>query len=268
MADSLDFTALDHPAVAQFLFYPRRSWRPAPQGAADHSVPVAPGIAVSCRFYTSGREAPSILFFHGNGEVACDYDDIAQLYNRLGINLFVADYRGYGASSGTPGFSTMLSDSHPIYLYFLGVLRDSGFVQRVFIMGRSLGSAPALELAHSYQDQLQGLIIESGFASAAGLIRYLGLPVDTASLDKLEAASLAMLLSLRLPVLILHGEYDMLIPASEAMKLFEEVQARDKRLLLIPGAGHNDIMIVGIEQYFSAIRDFVTGKADNRLPPK
>ena len=46
--------------------------------------------------------APSILFFHGNGEIVADYDDLGPLYNRMGINFLAADYRGYGRSTGRP----------------------------------------------------------------------------------------------------------------------------------------------------------------------
>jgi len=202
-----------------------------------------------------------MLFFHGNGEVACDYDGIAPLYQRLGINLFVADYRGYGASGGSPSFSSMLTDAHAIFRYSQGVLRDGGFADRIFVTGRSLGSASALVLASSYQDQVRGLIVESGVASAARLPEHLGLPVDRSALEGAEAAGLAMIRSLRLPVLIIHGEADWLLPPEEALVFHNEAGSEDKRLVLIPGAGHNDILLRGAEQYFSAITEFVMSKA-------
>ena len=261
MSNLPDFTALDRPEIAGFIFYPRREWGPPPAGATDHLVAVTPDVSVSCRFYVSGRDAPTVLFFHGNGEVACDYDGIAPFYGRLGINLFVADYRGYGASSGSPSFSSMLADAHAIFRHFLGVLQEGDFRNRIFLMGRSLGSASAVVLASLYQDQVQGLIVESGFASAVRLLGYLGFSVDRSSLESAEAAGLAMIRSLQLPVLILHGEIDSLIPVQEALAFHSEVGSKDKRLVLIPGAGHNDIMMRGAERYFAAITDFVMGEA-------
>ena len=257
--DLPDFTALDRPEITGFIFYPRRSWRPAPPGATDYLAPVAPDISISCRFYVSGHDAPTILFFHGNGEVASDYDDIAPFYERLGINLFVADYRGYGASGGIPSFSSMLTDAHAVFRHFRGILRDGGFTDQLFLMGRSLGSGSAVALASFCQDQVQGLIVESGFASAVRLLGYLGFPVDRSSLENVEAAGLTMIRSLRLPVLILHGESDFLIPAEEALAFYNEVGTKDKTLVLIPGAGHNDIMIRDAERYFAAIKEFVLG---------
>ena len=54
-----------------------------------------------------GEERPTILFFYGNGETAADYDNIAPIYNQVGLNFFVADYRGYGQSGGSPSFCSM-----------------------------------------------------------------------------------------------------------------------------------------------------------------
>ena len=67
---------------------------------------------VSCRFYKGNAEWPWILFFHGNGEVVSDYDEISPFYFKRKINLVVADYRGYGKSGGTPTITDMLSDAH------------------------------------------------------------------------------------------------------------------------------------------------------------
>ena len=158
-----EYTLLDRHDISTLIFYPRSEWYSPPPGATDHMVPVSDQIVVSCRYYRCDTEAPSILFFHGNGEIACDYDDLAPFYVNNHLNLFVADYRGYGASSGGPQFSTMVSDAHHIYGYFRNLLTEERFVDRLYVMGRSLGATPALELAAHYQDQLKGLILESGY---------------------------------------------------------------------------------------------------------
>jgi hypothetical protein len=95
-----EFKILDRPEILQFIFYPRRDFSPHPRvpNAVNHLIPVDEGISISCRFYFDDETSPNILFFHGNGEIASDYDDIAPLYTQLGINFFVADYRGYGLS--------------------------------------------------------------------------------------------------------------------------------------------------------------------------
>lgn len=259
MSQRIDYSKLDQPHILGFVFYPRPDWTPPPPGAADHSVPVEDGISISCRFYPSGESAPSILFFHGNGEVVYDYDGIASLYNREGINLFAADYRGYGQSGGMPSFSNTVADARIIFDYFRDILRSSGYSGPLFIMGRSLGSLSAVELALSYPREMKGLILESGFASAGRLLGYLSHAFQFPDLDEFEKASLERIRSITMPVLIIHGEYDEIIPYEQALVFYQNVGSKDKRLLTIPGAGHNDIFLVGMEQYFSAIKEFVFG---------
>jgi fermentation-respiration switch protein FrsA (DUF1100 family) len=94
----------------------------------------------------------------------------------------------------------------------------------------------------------------------ARLLRFLTTPVDPDRLKKLEEAVTAKVQSITLPLLIIHGEWDNLIPPSHAYYLFETVGSKVKRLEIIPGAGHNDMMLVGIEQYFSAIKEFIFQK--------
>jgi pimeloyl-ACP methyl ester carboxylesterase len=251
-----DYSVLDRPEILQFVFYPRRDWTPPPAGARDLLVDVEPGTAVSCRFYPASPGGPCILYFHGNGEVACDHDWIAPLYNRQGIGLFVADYRGYGRSDGTPTFSHMAADAHPIFRFFLETTRSPGSDNRRFVMGRSLGSHSAAELASQYADELSGLIVESGAPIGARMARRFG--PSTERMDELAEALSARVRSIGLRALIIHGERDSLIPVSAGIALHEEIGSEEKHLVIIPGADHNDIMLVATEQYFSAISDFVS----------
>lgn len=255
MSDQPDYSILDRPEILRFVFYPRRDWTPPPAGASDYLVSVEQGVSISCRFYPASPGAPSILYFHGNGEVACDHDWIAPLYNREGIGLFVADYRGYGRSDGTPTFSGMTADAHSIFSFFLETVRSSGRSEPLFLMGRSLGSHSAAELAFHYPENVTGLIVESGSPNVARLARLFGLSSERLA-DLGETLS-ARIRSITLPALIIHGERDSLIPLNEAITLHEEIGSQEKRLVIIPGADHNDIMLLGTEQYFSAIRDFV-----------
>ncbi|MCI0856062.1 MAG: alpha/beta hydrolase [Chloroflexi bacterium] len=244
---------LDRPEILQVVFFPRQDWTPPPADAHDYMVDVEPGTRVSCRFYPASDGGQCILYFHGNGEVACDHDSIAPLYNRLGISLFVADYRGYGRSDGTPTFTTMSADAHPIFEFFLETVRSSS--DRLFVMGRSLGSHSALELASQQSEHFSGLIVESGASGAARMASRFG--VSPERVEKLADALSARIRAIELPALIIHGELDSLIPVSVGIELHQEIGSEDKRLVIIPGAEHNDIMMVGTDQYFSAIEDFV-----------
>ena len=202
--------------------------------------------------------SPSILYFHGNGEVISDYDYIAPLFNQLDINLCVADYRGYGASQGKPSFSTMISDAPIIFESFIKILAQGKYKGSVFVMGRSLGSVSALEIAYRYQSKIKGLIIESGFSSVIKLLLHLDFPIGFLNFKDAEFPNLSRIRSVTIPTLIIHGEYDTTIPPSEAQALFENSAAKSKQLVTIPGADHNSIMQLGLEHYLKAIKEFLS----------
>lgn len=256
-----ELSFLDRPEVLQFVFYPRRDFAQQPDSAnfMACSIPVDEAVSISCCFYFGSEKYSNILFFHGNGEIASDYDDIGAIYNANELNLFVADYRGYGLSGGKPTLTNMIRDTHPVFAGFKQVLKEKGFSGALFIMGRSLGSASAIELAYHYQNQLSGLILESGFADMFNLFEYLGFPAGTLELTGTESHSgLELVRRITIPTLIMHGEYDQIVPVQEGQTLYDNVAAKDKRLLIIPGVDHNTIFLGGMELYLQALRDFVS----------
>ena len=252
-----DYSALDRPEILSFVFYPRRDFTKAPPSASDHFIPVDKDVSISCRFYTHSQSSPSIIYFHGNGEVVSDYDYIAPMYNQLGVNLFVADYRGYGASQGDPTFSNMISDAPIIFKTFTDILHQGHYSSDIFVMGRSLGSVSAIEAAYRYQEQMQGVIIESGFASVIRFLSHLGFPAGLLGIEDVDFPNLAKIRSITIPTLIIHGEYDSLILPTEGEALFQNSAAENKHLVIISRANHNDIMVIGKERYLEAIKEFV-----------
>jgi len=252
---------LDRPEILKFIFYPRRDF--LEKSAADNVmaglIPVDEAVSISYGFYFDGKKHPNVLFFHGNGEVASDYLPIGSIYNQIGLNLFVADYRGYGSSGGKPTLSNMIKDAHPIFEGFKQVLKEKGFSGDLFMMGRSLGSASAVELAAHYQSQLKGLIIESGFANVFNLFKYLGFPLESLGVVVPRTPySPKLLRKISLPTLIIHGEYDQIVPVEEGKVLYETIAAKDKRLIIIPGVDHNTIMSGGMQPYLKALHDFIS----------
>jgi len=252
-----DYSQIDRSSLLSFLFYPRRDFTPCPEGAFDFFVPVEEGVSVSCRFYVGHKSWPWILFFHGNGEVASDYDEIAPFYQQENLNLVVADYRGYGASGGSPNFTNLIKDAHRVFQDVGKELSRSGFGEGLWVMGRSMGSLSALELAYHYPHQIRGLIIESGFASVSRLIGHLNLPSRGIDLEGMEQERLAMIRKVSSPALLLHGELDMLIPLQEAQDLYQLLGSAQKKLVIIPRADHNTIMFTSPEKYFGAIQEFI-----------
>src|SRR5690606_37448377 len=114
MTDSTpDYSLLDQIGASASMFYPRPEAYPPPEGATDVVIDVAPGVHVGTRFYAFDRGFPTVLYFHGNGEIASDHDDIALFYRDIELNLFVAEFRGYGRSNGTPTAAALVADAHP-----------------------------------------------------------------------------------------------------------------------------------------------------------
>ena len=218
-----------------------------------------PGVKIGCRFYKADEKYPTILFFHGNGEVSHDYDDIAPLYNKLKINLLVADYRGYGHSDGYPTVANIINDAGVIFTDVKKMLKNNGYPDRLFIMGRSLGSLCAIGIA-AINESPAGLIVESG--SATSFRYYLALhklipfnhPVWEESSNFFNKEKIRMI---KIPTLIMHAENDSLIPLTEAKLNFKNSGAKDKKLVVIPHADHNTIMYADRELYFNSLVEFV-----------
>jgi uncharacterized protein len=252
-----DYSQIDHSPLLGFLFYPRRDHSPSPEGAFDFFVPVDQGVSIGCRFYVGDRNWPWVLYFHGNGEVVSDYDEIAPFYHRKRINLVVADFRGYGASGGSPTFTNLVQDAPTLFEAVKEELSRKGFQPDLWVMGRSMGSIPALELADHYPDKLKGLVVESGFASVTRLIKHLGLPSRGINLEPMEQERMNRIRKISVPALIIHGEFDNLVPLQEAKDLFAALGTAQKQLIIIPQADHNNIMFAGLEQYFEGIQKFI-----------
>lgn len=257
MTDATDYSILDRPEVLGVLFHPRPEppFAQGPPDASDLMIAVAEGVTIGARCHMAAENAPTILFFHGNGEIVADYNEMGPVYNRMGLNFIPADYRGYGRSGGNPSVSTMMADCHRILESVLKWLDDEGYRGPLIVMGRSLGSASALELAASGQESVRGLIIESGFAFVAPLLSLLGVRLQGPGLNEERGFDqLTKIRSFDGPTLVIHAEFDHIIPFSDGEALFQAATDPEKQLLKIPGANHNDIFFRGMEPYLDAVR--------------
>jgi len=252
----VNLSDLDHPLVLSTLFYPRpdRPGLSEVPGARDGAIPAGDDVVLGYRFYPHASDAPVILYFHGNGEIASGYDFVARLYHRIGVSLLVVDYRGYGWSTGQPTVTALLGDVEPIVGALPGILAEAGSASTpLLVMGRSLGSAPAIHAAYLYPERFKGIILESGFARAMNLLIRLGLPRSiTERLDD-PIGNERKLGQVTLPLLVIHGAEDTLLPVQHGEQLFAASNAAYKELVVIPGAGHNDLLFIGGASYFDAI---------------
>jgi len=260
---------LDRPEILQMLFYPRRTGRSAaPAGARDIDVRVDEQAVIGCRLFTADRTDPVILFFHGNGEIVADYDDVGPAFTAEGLHFLVAEYRGYGWSTGQPRATTFLEDAETVYRQARSWLRAEGITGPMFLMGRSLGSACAIDLAARHGEEIAGLVVESGFASTLKLAKTLGLDLEAMGVQEEDTFdNCGKIRRVTRPTLLIHGRLDSLIPLWHAEKLHAESGARLKELQVVPGADHNTVMHTAGPLYFQEIRRFtdkVTGASSWR----
>ncbi|MBU1195005.1 MAG: lysophospholipase [Proteobacteria bacterium] len=250
------YAILDHPRVLQYLFHPRADFgmRPPAENRQDFMIPVDETVQVGASFHSVSNAAPVILFFHGNGEIVSDYDDLGGVFNQAGLNFFVADYRGYGSSGGTPAVSTMIRDCHAIFDFVKSFMAQKKMTGQLCVMGRSLGSASALELAAKREKEFDCLVIESGFAWIKPLLETLGifleknpdLPRGLENVDKIKNFSN--------PCLVIHAQFDHIIPFTDGQALHDACGSKNKTLLQIPGANHNDIFLRGMDLYLENLK--------------
>jgi hypothetical protein len=251
---------LDSPMVTSMLFYPR----PARPGTSsipntrDGTFQIAEGVHLGWRLFRPADPASVILFFHGNGEIAADYDPLAPLFFGVNAALLVVDYRGYGWSSGRPLTSALTRDAEAIMPTLPDALGDLA-ARPLFVMGRSLGSAPASHLAWRLPERFRGVILESAFSDMPSVVARLGLPIPLPASDDLPLNNVGKIAQTDLPLLVIHGEQDQLLPVENGQRLYDASPAPRRTILRVPGAGHNDVMVADTEAYFGAIREFISG---------
>jgi hypothetical protein len=185
------------------------------------------------------------LVSHGNAEDLGDDRDWLELLRRSGFSVFAYDFEGYGTSQGKPTERAIYSDVVAAYDHLTAELHVPP--NRIIIMGRSVGSAPATYLAA--RRPAAGLILQSPFITAFRVLTYVQLlPFDKFRNDR-------EIHSVRCPVLVLHGSADRIIPPWHGRKLFE-LANEPKRFVLLEKAGHNDVEYSARAAYVKSLQSF------------
>ena len=238
MSHEIDLKFLDKPEILQKVFplTMNLDFDNIPQSdpnADVYFVDVTADVRLCCKYYTGDSSSPSVLYFHGNDETALTQSDFGSHFVEMGINVFVTDYRGYGISDGTPTMTNLFQDCHKIWDYFKKVIKKENYNPNIFLMGRSLGSLPAIELAYHYPADYKGLILESAsamnFKSAWGII-------DAADLQRLNAGKFFnkdKIKEITMPTLIIHGDADQLMPLQIGKALYDLSAAKTKKMISI-----------------------------------
>lgn len=237
---------LDHPLISERYFFPRPG---APAGARRVRVD---GAELACAERRCGRPgAPLLLHFHGNGEIVADYlpsepsdaaapGGIAGAFTAAGLDVFLAEYRGYGASTGTPQLGRMLDDVGAI------LEATSRRPEDVVVYGRSVGSLFAVEAIRRWPSA-RALVLESGIADPLERLLLRVRPDELGG----SLAELADEVRARLdpepalrayegPVLVLHARRDALVAARHAER--NAANARRGALVLYDEGDHNTVL--------------------------
>ena len=188
----------------------------------------------------------TILFLHGNAENISTHIMSVRWLPARGFNVFLLDYRGYGASGGAASLSGVQDDMDAALRILLA--RKDVDPDRVVVFGQSLGGAIAIyNVAHSpYRQHIRALVVESAFASYRQITRekladfWLTWPLQwplswTVSDEYSPSAAVAGVSPI--PLLIIHGDRDPIVPPQHGQRLYD-LAREPKQLWVIPGGGH------------------------------
>ena len=225
-------------AQRSFLYFPDAK-RTSPQSVGLVSVQervldTADGEKVIAWYGSAKPGQPTLLYFHGNGGSLEFRAERIRKYLALGRGVYMMSYRGYSGSTGSPSETANLADAALAYddLRRLGVAASD-----IIVYGESLGTGVAVAIAG--EKPCAGLILDSPYTSIverAGQL-YPWLPVGLLLKDRYD--SLSRIGKVSVPLLIVHGDQDDVIPVEMGRRLFAAAH-QPKELAIIKGAGHNN----------------------------
>ncbi|MDH3762961.1 MAG: alpha/beta hydrolase [Gammaproteobacteria bacterium] len=251
-------TALIYFRQSSLIYYPNvagRELTATPQhiGLAFEDVELVTEDKVGLHgwFIPSENARGTLLFFHGNaGNISHRLDSIA-IFNRMRLNVFIFDYRGYGRSQGQPTESGTYRDAEAAWSYLVDKRAvDAG---KIIVFGRSLGSSIAAWLASQHRPA--ALILESSFSSVPSMAQRLYPFLAVKWLAKFSYDTAKYVSNLACPLLAVHSKNDEIIPYAEGRLVFDAAPA-DKQFLDIRG-GHNDGFIVSGQAYIDGLNRFI-----------
>lgn len=234
------------------IFYPEKelSGEPGDLGLPFDDVYFRMADALKLHgWYVPGNRRETLLWCHGNaGNISDRLDLMKLLHDKVGVNIFIFDYRGYGKSQGRPTEEGTYRDAQGALDY----LRSRPEVDQdaIVIFGQSLGGAIAVDLA--CRNRCLGLILESTFTS---LVDIFEMPPEACHV---KYDSYSKIKRIHVPLLVLHGDHDDVVPFESGYMLYKAAN-EPKKFCAIAGALHNDTYIVGGEAYFAAINEFIEG---------
>ncbi len=245
----------------EFLVFPGaiigRGTAAAP-GRGHVMLPTAEGPKVGV-YYAPANDAPvvagtpkplTVIFFYGNGENMQRAEPLYDFFRCHNVNVVGVDYLGYGVSDGKPSEAGCYAAAEVAWDFALK--QPQVDPNRIVIIGWSLGSGVATELA--LRKQPAGLVLFSAFTSMADAAksRYGFLPIDLLLRHRFDNAS--KLSQMRMPLMLIHGQEDNLVPFRMQAELAKI--RPDAQVVVLPGTGHNDVFYTQQRQLNSALRGY------------
>lgn len=240
----------------RFLYYPDRIPESAPpprwvEGAREVWMTASDGVRLHGLWWPEPEGRPVVLFFHGNAQEVYSWSPVRDDLAKLACRLLLIDYHGYGKSGGRPSEKGLYADGRAA----LDWLKGEGVAEgETVIFGKSLGGAVACEVARGRGPA--GLVLESTFTSLAAVARNLFPFAPSYAPHATTYDSINKLPEITCPVLVIHGDIDMLIPVEEGEALFEAA-GEPKELFVVTGAGHNDVSMVAGDAYGRRMRGWL-----------
>jgi len=218
--------------------------------AEEIELKTADGETVIVWHVPAKGDRPVVLYFHGNGGSLAWRANRFKTFTADGTGLVALSYRGYGGSSGSPTEAGLIADAEAAYAFAAARYP----VERIAVWGESLGSGVAVALAESHK--VSRLILESPFTSAAdvGAQVYWFLPVQLLMKDAFRSDQ--RIGRVTVPLLVVHGTTDPVVPFGFGQKLFA-LANEPKRMVPLEGGGHSNLDQFGAQE---AIRAFLSGR--------
>jgi hypothetical protein len=205
-------------------------------------------------FIPADSSRGTLLFFHGNaGNISHRLQSLL-IFNRLGLDVLMVDYRGYGQSSGSPGEQGTYLDARAAWDYLVGERGVEG--DRVVIFGRSLGGAVGAWLASRDDVSPAGLVVESTFSSGLDMGRRLYPVLPVRLITRIDYPVKDYVTAVEAPLLVIHSRDDEIIPFDMGRAVFDAATG-PKSFLELSG-DHNAGFWLSRETYVPALDDFLT----------
>lgn len=237
-----------------FIYYPSNRLVGTPKDAGLDYAEARFGAAGRLHgWFLPGRGPETILWLHGNaGNISHRLPWLALFRRNLAAHILIFDYAGYGLSRGAPSEASTYRDARDALAY-LRTRRDVD-PDRIVYLGKSLGGAVAVQLASEAPPY--GLVVQSSFTSVPELARWHYPLLPAAWLLRTRYASIEKIGRVRAPALFVHGAADDVVPLEHTRRLYAAAN-EPKALLVVEGAGHNDLIEAASARYFETLRDFL-----------